>query len=140
MMTWLIRIFLPLNIAMLELTLGGAAVDIDLTHLIAEGQDQGWPTLRKYNHTTLLNGTWEAIGLYGLLGEFFSPEHSGTHTDSPAHFGLGRRTVDQIPVSHLSGLGVVINITGKAVKDPDARLEVSDIKAWERRHGKIPKG
>ena len=60
--------------------------------------------------------------------------------DSPAHFGLGKWTINQIPLDRLSGPGVVIDIRKKAEANPDAALEVKDIKAWERRHGKVPKG
>jgi len=67
-------------------------------------------------------------------------EHSGTHVDSPSHFGLGKWTIDQIPLDRLSGPGVVIDISKKAEKDPDSLLDIKDIKAWERLHGKVPKG
>jgi len=114
--------------------------DIDLTHLVSVGQDEGWPGLarHKFNRTVLWNGPWNGLHLH--TAEFFAPEHSGTHVDSPSHLGEGKWTIDQIPFNRLSGPGVVIDISRKADKDPDALLEVKDIKAWERLHGKVPQG
>ena len=49
------------------------AEDIDLTHLIAEGKDEGWPVLsrHKYKHTVIYNGPWNGVHLYNA--EFFAP-------------------------------------------------------------------
>jgi kynurenine formamidase len=46
--------------------------------------------------------------------------------------------VDQIPVTSLVVPAVVINIGERAAKDPDTVVMPDDIRAWERRYGRIP--
>jgi kynurenine formamidase len=60
--------------------------------------------------------------------------------DPPAHFHKGLRTVDEIPLNEMVAPLVVINISEKAMKDPDALLSLEDIRAWESMYGKIPEG
>ena len=51
--------------------------DIELTHMVEMGKDEGWPVLsrHKYNRTVLIKGTWKEgppkVHLYNA--EFFSP-------------------------------------------------------------------
>ena len=90
--------------------------DIDLTHTLGEGLDQGWKGNgnAQYRRTVLNNGSWADIVPYAYYAEFSTPEHSGTHTDSPSSFCLGQWHIHQIPLEHLSGPGVVIDISEKA--------------------------
>ncbi len=60
--------------------------------------------------------------------------------DAPAHFGKGKWRLHQIPFERLAGDAVVIDITKKASENPDATVDVSDLKAWEKKHGHIPDG
>ncbi len=46
----------------------------------------------------------------------------------------------QIPFERLAGEAVVVDITAKSKTDPDAKLEPSDLEAWEEEHGRIPDG
>ncbi len=46
----------------------------------------------------------------------------------------------QIPFERLAGEAVVVDITAKSKTDPDAKLEPSDLEAWEGEHGRIPDG
>ena len=39
------------------------------------------------------------------LYEFSQNEHIGTHMDAPSHFAKGAPTVDEIPLSQLTGNG-----------------------------------
>ena len=66
-----------------------------------------------------------------------TPEHGGTHLDAPIHFAAGKRTADQIPLRQLIGPAVVIDVSDKAAADPDYRLTVEDVRAWEERFGTI---
>ena len=62
----------------------------------------------------------------------------GTHIDPPAHFHDGLRTVDQVPLDQMLMPLVVIDVHEKVAKNPDYTLTMDDIRAWERKHGKVP--
>ena len=62
----------------------------------------------------------------------------GTHVDPPAHFADGGLTMDKVPLKQMILPLVVFDATQLLVKDPNHAFSVSDIKAWERRHGRIP--
>jgi kynurenine formamidase len=64
----------------------------------------------------------------------------GTHVDPPAHFHQGMATADRIPVTEMLLPLVVIDVHDKVAKNPDYTLAMADVKAWEKRHGKVPKG
>lgn len=68
------------------------------------------------------------------------PEHFGTHIDAPAHYARGMWTVDQIPAERLVRPLAIIDVSRKAAQNPDYRLTVDDIAAWEDVHGHIPQG
>ena len=65
-------------------------------------------------------------------------EHTGTHVDAPGHFAAGGRTADRLTPSELITPAVVIDISARAAKDPDALVTVDDLRAFERRHDRIP--
>ncbi|XP_042880405.1 isatin hydrolase-like isoform X2 [Penaeus japonicus] len=67
-------------------------------------------------------------------------EHTGTHLDAPAHFFKDRWHVDEIPLSHLIGPGVVLDIQDKVKDNPLAELTVSDITSWTDANGPLPDG
>jgi kynurenine formamidase len=67
-------------------------------------------------------------------------EHSGTHMDAPGHFVTGGRLSPHITLRELLVPIVVIDISRKAEGNPDATVEVDDLRRFERRHGRIPKG
>ncbi|KAK3108546.1 hypothetical protein FSP39_010304 [Pinctada imbricata] len=64
----------------------------------------------------------------------------GTHIDAPAHFYKGSWRTQQIPIERLMGPGVIINIKDKAVRDPDYRIVMDDVIAYEDKYGRIPDG
>lgn len=66
-------------------------------------------------------------------------EHIGTHIDSPGHFDEGNTLVDAIDPHDLVAPIVVVDITEKANEDPNATVDVDDLIAFERRHGRIPR-
>lgn len=66
-------------------------------------------------------------------------EHIGTHLDSPGHFDEGNRLVDELDPDDLVAPIVVIDITDKAKDDPNATVTPSDLVAYERRYGRIPR-
>ncbi len=67
-------------------------------------------------------------------------EHVGTHFDAPIHYSEEGNTIDEVPVEELVCPLAVIDIRAKAIKDPDYRLSLDDIAAFEHEHGTIPKG
>lgn len=80
--------------------------------------------------------THETGGYYGNLVSYW--EHTGTHMDAPVHFDPKGLFVDQIEPQNLVVPAVVIDITAKAQRDPDALVTADDIRAYERRYGRIP--
>ena len=52
----------------------------------------------------------------------------------------GKLTVAQIPVRDLLAQAVVVDLASQVAHATDYRLTVEDLRAWERRHGRIPKG
>jgi kynurenine formamidase len=65
-------------------------------------------------------------------------EHSGTHLDAPGHFTLGARLGPELDPADLFAPVAVIDIADRAAADPDAMVEPRDLRAFERRHGRIP--
>jgi kynurenine formamidase len=66
-------------------------------------------------------------------------EHIGTHVDAPGHFTAGGRLAPQLDLSELVVPAVVIDIAGRAARNPDAVVTVDDVRAFERRYGRIPR-
>ncbi len=77
-------------------------------------------------------------GFYGK--QWTVDEHIGTHLDTPGHFSLGMKLVDELDPATLIAPLAVVDIKGKAAGDPNATVEVADLVASERRHGRIPRG
>lgn len=108
---------------------------IDLTHSFDE-KSIYWPTAKPFEWQKEAWGK-SAGGYWYTAGRYAASEHGGTHLDSPIHFGEGKQAMDEIPLTHLVGPAVVIDITAQCAKDADYRLTVEDIAGWETQHGKI---
>ena len=76
-------------------------------------------------------------GFYGQEWTFW--EHSGTHMDAPGHFVANGRRAPQITPSELLVPIVVIDISSRVASNPDAVVTPDGLRAFERRHGRIPK-
>ena len=81
--------------------------------------------------------TIENDGYY--LQEWRIIEHIGTHVDAPGHFTVGGRLATELQPSELVVPAVVIDIADRAARDPDTVVTVEDLRAFERRHGRIPR-
>ena len=68
---------------------------------------------------------------YEMVGQY------GTHVDPPAHFAENGITMDQIPLKDMILPLVVLDDTPYLVKDPNHAFSIDDLKAWERRHGRV---
>lgn len=82
--------------------------------------------------------TIEENGFYAKRWTF--DEHIGTHIDTPGHFAPGGAFVDALDPETLIAPMVVVDIAFKAKDDPNATVEPEDLVAYERRHGRIPRG
>jgi kynurenine formamidase len=80
--------------------------------------------------------TIENNGYY--MQEWRIIEHIGTHVDAPGHFTAGGRLSTELRPSELVIPAVVIDIAARAARNPDTVVSVDDIRAFERRHGRIP--
>ncbi len=67
-------------------------------------------------------------------------EHTGTHFDAPCHMVDGTARLHQIDPSTLIRPAAVIDISAEAGDDPDARLTLAQVEAFERVHGPVPEG
>src|SRR3954465_12813692 len=64
----------------------------------------------------------------------------GTQLDPPAHWDPNYPAIDEIPSTYAVRPLVVISIVPQVKKDAKYALKVSDIRTFERRHGRIPAG
>ncbi len=98
-----------------------------------------WPTAQPFR-LTVVSAQRTPGGYYYAANNFAAAEHGGTHLDAPVHFAEGKQTADQIPISHLMGPAVVIDVSHQVDSSADYRVRPADITAWERAHGAIPRG
>ncbi|MGE5256144.1 MAG: cyclase family protein [Hyphomicrobiales bacterium] len=64
----------------------------------------------------------------------------GTQLDPPAHWDEFGATISDLPATFAIRPLVVVDIHAKVEKDPGYHCTVEDIKAWEKKHGRIPAG
>ena len=109
---------------------------IDLTHDFSSDTVY-WPTGDGFKLETVFDGTTDK-GYYYAANKYTAEEHGGTHIDAPRHFAEGRQTLDEIPIESLTGNAVVIDVSKKAVSDPDYQIGIEDFTEWEGVNGRIP--
>ena len=112
---------------------------VDLSHPFDE-RTLYWPNAPSGFELKRLHFGPAEGGYFYSANSFCAPEHGGTHLDAPIHFAEGKAAVDQIPVEKLIGPAIVIDVSRQAGADPDYRLSLEDVRAWERRQGAIPSG
>jgi len=64
----------------------------------------------------------------------------GTQLDPPAHWDEYGATISDLPATVAVRPLVVIDIHAKVAQDPGYHCTVEDIRAWEKKHGRIPAG
>ena len=111
---------------------------IDLTYSFDEHTIY-WPSAKPFQLETV-SFAKTAAGYWYAANNICLAEHGGTHMAAPIHFAEGKRAADEVPVQQLIGPAVVIDVRAQAAKDADYRLSVADLEAWEKQHGRIPKG
>jgi len=77
-------------------------------------------------------------GYFYSAFRFATAEHGGTHLDAPYHFNRNGWTADAIPLDHLIGPAVVIDVSDHVT--PDYQVTVDDIQAFEAANTAIPDG
>jgi kynurenine formamidase len=117
---------------------------IDLTHTLTPGAPvwKGFgpatfaPTLNPETGSpyTYANDGFEATA-YELTTDQF-----GTQLDPPAHWAPEYPSIDELPPTYAVRKLLVISIVSQVKRNPAYALTVSDIKAFEKKHGKIPRG
>lgn len=124
---------------------------IDLTHAFEPVQSV-WPGFGNARFKPAVAG--RAIEGYVKEGEVFTYEKHGfvataydiptdqygTQLDPPAHWDPLGATISDVPPTYAIRPLVVIDIHEQVARDPGYHLQVSDIEAWEREHGRIPEG
>ncbi len=112
---------------------------VDLTHAFRPGIPH-WPGFSDEVRVTTYYYD-EGIGMKGhgfLAHEYKIPGQWGTHCDPPAHFIKGKRFLDEISVKEMILPLVVIDVSDKVKADPDYRITMDDVRAWEAKYGKVP--
>jgi len=67
-----------------------------------------------------------------------STDQLGTQLDPPAHWAPEYPAIDELPATYAIRPLVVISIADKVRSNPGYQMQVADILAWEKRHGRIP--
>jgi kynurenine formamidase len=117
---------------------------VDLTHTFEPGIPH-WPGFPDSERELLYWYDDQSPGP-GTLGTGFYAElfthvgQWGTHADPPAHFIQGLRTLDEIEVKEMIMPLVVIDVHEKVEETPDYTITMDDVRHWERRYGRIPRG
>jgi kynurenine formamidase len=112
---------------------------VDLTHAFHAGIPH-WPGFDNEVRVTT-HYYDEGIGTQGhgfLAHQYKIPGQWGTHVDAPAHFVRGKRFLDEISVKEMVLPLVVLDVSDKAKADPDYRISMGDVRAWEAKYGPIP--
>ena len=112
---------------------------VDLSHSYSAATLY-WPTSPSAFELKPLHVGLTPGGFFYSAYRFATPEHGGTHLDAPVHFDSTGAPVDRVPLDRLVGSAVVIDVTAKAAADPDYRLSVADLEAFEAAHGAIAPG
>jgi len=114
---------------------------VDLTHAFSPSSPHGAglpaeSTLTLYHYDPGV-GT---LGAGGLIYQYTLPGQWGTHVDAPNHFHRTGRSLDRIPPKQMLLPLVVIDVHQQAARNPDYTLRMADIRAWEKKHGAVPRG
>lgn len=117
---------------------------IDLTHAIAPGIPvwHGFARSKFAPAVNPANGkpyTYKADGFEATHYDL-STDQLGTQLDPPAHWAPEYPAIDELPPTYAIRPLVVISIVDKVKKDSGYHLQVGDVHAFEKKHGRIPAG
>ncbi len=125
----LVLLLLPIRVEQamagaLERAMLGKAAVVDLSHTVSEATDPPGPEQRRSDAP-------------GEMERAVAP--LATHLDTPSAFLKTKPTVAQIPPRDLLVQAVLIDVTAKVAGSPEFRLGLDEVRAWERRNGRVPK-
>ncbi len=109
---------------------------MDLTHAFSK-RTIYWPTAESFRLEPVFEGM-TVQGFHYTANRFSAAEHGGTHMDAPIHFAEAGATVDRIALDQLIGPAVVVDVSSRALADPNYLIRIDDLAAWEKVHGPIP--
>jgi len=109
---------------------------VDLQHRITRHIPL-WPGDPKVRFVTV--ATMAKDGYY--LRKFTIGEHSATHMNAPNSFIAGNhQAITSYPAAQRVVSAAVVDVRAKCAADPDYRLTIADIQAWEAAHGQLQPG
>ncbi len=112
---------------------------VDLSHDYSK-ETIYWVTAKEFELDTVFEGQTEK-GYYYSAYNIATAEHGGTHIDAPIHFAAGKQTVDEIPLDRLVGPAIKIDVSSKAMDNPDYLISIQDFLDWEAElNQEIPDG
>ncbi|WP_282122756.1 cyclase family protein [Algibacter mikhailovii] len=112
---------------------------VDLTHEFSD-ETVYWVTAKEFEMEVVADGETD-MGFYYAANNFTTAEHGGTHIDAPIHFAKGKQYVNEIPLENLMGSAVKIDVSEKALINPDYLVSIEDFTYWEKTNGmQIPDG
>jgi kynurenine formamidase len=117
---------------------------IDLTHAITPGIPV-WKGFGPATFSPAVDPATEEAYTYAKHGfeatsYLLSTDQFGTQLDPPAHWAPEYPSIDELPPTYAVRPLVVISIVPQVARDPKYALQVGDVRAWEKRHGRIPAG
>ncbi len=117
---------------------------IDLTHTIAPNIPvwHGFGPSKFAPATNPETGRPYTYGADGFEATHYdlSTDQLGTQLDPPAHWAAEYPAIDELPATYAIRPLAVISVVPQVKKNPGYHLQVGDILAWERLHGRIPEG
>jgi len=112
---------------------------VDLSHEFSK-ETIYWVTAKEFELDTVFKGKTDK-GFYYSANNITTAEHGGTHIDAPIHFAEGGQSVNEIPLEKLMGNAIKIDVSSKALHNPDYLISIEDFINWEEKHQQeIPKG
>jgi len=104
---------------------------IDLSHDYSK-ETVYWVTAKEFELDVVFKGETEK-GFYYSANNFTTAEHGGTHIDAPIHFSANGQSVDEIALEKLIGNAIKIDVSAKALNNPDYQISIEDLKNWEEK-------
>ena len=112
---------------------------VDLTHDFSR-ETIYWVTAKEFELDTVFYGDTDK-GYFYSANNFASAEHGGTHIDAPIHFSKNGQSVNEIPLENLIGSAIKIDVSARALNNPDYLISIKDFTNWEDdQNTKIPDG
>lgn len=108
---------------------------LDMTHYL-DSASPVWPGNEPFAAEPVK--TFENDGFYQQKVSFW--EHTGTHIDAPIHFIEDGVTTDELDLRSLIAPLAVIDISARAMDDPDTAVTVDDLLEYEAAYGELPAG